>query len=320
MYESFYGFREKPFSMRPDPGYLYLGEEHSMALAVLKCGLMNEASFTVITGEIGAGKTTLIRYLLDQIKMDVSLGLISNTHRSFGELLPWMLSAFGLEYRNKEKAELYQTFVAFLANEYAYNRRTVLIIDEAQNMDADKLEELRVLSNINADKNQVLQVILVGQPELRSTLRRPDLTQFAQRITVTYHLKALTPRETDSYIQHRLNVAGGDPSLFDAMASRLVYEHSRGIPRVINSLCDTVLIYAFAEQSKTIDASLITKVVQDRKQNELFPTRRPDDEGERLNPFRNLQNGTEDGANTVNSKATLEDLRMLFGHRVNDKR
>lgn len=276
MYESFYEFREKPFSLLPDPEFLYLGETHSTALTMLETGLMNLAGITVITGEIGCGKTTLIRYLLSKMEQDTTVGLISNTHRSFGELMPWVLLAYGLEYRNKEKAERYEAFVNFLIQEYAQGRRTVLIIDEAQNLASDMLEELRTLSNINADKDQVLQLILVGQPEIRDILRSANLEQFVQRIAVDYHLEALGSEETCDYIQHRLRVAGGDPSLFDAAACDVVYHHSRGIPRLINLLCDTALIYGFAEKEQRIGAGLVNEVAADKLKGGIFPAKSQD--------------------------------------------
>jgi len=154
MYEAFYNLKEKPFTLLPDPGFLYLSKRHRMALTMLEYGLMNQAGFTVISGDIGAGKTTLIRHLLNNIDQEHTVGLISNTHRSFGELLQWVLLAFNLEHRDMDKVEMYRRFVDFIIDEYAHNRRTVLIIDEAQNMEAETLEELRMLSNINADKDQ----------------------------------------------------------------------------------------------------------------------------------------------------------------------
>ena len=270
MYESFYGLREKPFSLLPDPGFLYLGSKHSMALTMLQYGLVNQAGFTVIAGEIGCGKTTLIRCLLNQMEQDVTVGLISNTQRAIGELLQWVLLAFGLDYRNKEKVELYETFIDFVIGEYSKHRRTVLIVDEAQNLEVQTLEELRMLSNINADKDQVLQLILVGQPELRKKLRRPELVQFAQRIAVDYYLEPLGPEETQEYIHHRLHVAGGDPSLFDAEACRVVHQYSHGVPRLTNILCDTALVYGFADRREKIDAALVREVVLDKGRSTLF--------------------------------------------------
>lgn len=271
MYENYYGFREKPFSINPDPGFLYFSPKHRMAFDLLEYGLMNQAGFNVITGEIGTGKTTLIRHLLGQMGADVTVGLISNTHQSFGELLQWILFAFNLEYRGKEKVEMFHTFLDFLLEQYSQNKRVVLIVDEAQNMAAQTLEELRMLSNVNADKDQVLQVILVGQAGLRDTLQRPDLEQFAQRIAVDYHLEALDIEETRTYIGHRTKIAGVNDHVFDDAACEAVYQHSRGVPRLINLLCDTALVYGFAEQKKKIDAQTVHDVAADKRKGGIFP-------------------------------------------------
>ncbi|MFK8016607.1 MAG: ExeA family protein [Gammaproteobacteria bacterium] len=273
MYEEFYGFSEKPFTLLPDPAFLFLGKKHKMALTMLQYGMVNNAGFSVITGEIGSGKTTLIRQLLDEMDAETTVGLISNTHQSFGELLQWVLMAFGLDYKGKEKIERYETFMNFVVDEYANGRRTVLIIDEAQNLAVDTLEELRMLSNINADKNQVLQLVMVGQPELRATLMLPSLKQFAQRISVSYHLDALSAQETVDYIHHRLGVVGGKPELFPESACSMVWYYSRGVPRVINSICDTALVYGFAEQTEEITGPLIQDVVRDRKLGGVFAGR-----------------------------------------------
>jgi type II secretory pathway predicted ATPase ExeA len=273
MYESFYGFKEKPFSLLPDPAFLFMSEKHRRALAMLRYGVMNEAGFTVITGEIGSGKTTLIRLLLNEINHDytTTVGIVSNTHRTFGELLEWVLLAFKLEYRGKKKVELYQTLAEFIAKEYSQGRRTVLVIDEAQNLDVEALEELRMLSNINADNNQLLQLILLGQPALQEILRLPELHQFAQRIAVAFNLKTLNLEETWQYIRHRLQIAGGDPNLFDTKACAAVYYYTRGTPRLINVLCDTALVYAFGEQKLRIDADLICEVVQEKIKEGILP-------------------------------------------------
>jgi len=272
MYEGFYGFREKPFSILPDPAFLYFSRKHSLALDLVEYGMMNQAGFNVITGEIGTGKTTLVRYLLHRLERDVTVGLISNTHRSFGELLQWILFAFKLDHRGKEKVEMFQIFVDFLVEQYAQNRRTLLIVDEAQNMSIDTLEELRMLSNVNADKDQVLQIILVGQAGLRETLRRPELEQFAQRIAVDYHLQPLDRAETHGYIRHRLKVAGANGSLiFDARACDAVFAASRGLPRLINLVCDTALVYGFAAQTRDIGAATIDEVVRDKVRGGIFP-------------------------------------------------
>ena len=274
MYEHFYGLREKPFSLLPDPGFLYPSAKHRTAMTLMEYGLLNQTSFSVITGGIGTGKTTLIRHLLNQIDRNVTVGLITNTHRSFGELLQWVLMAFNLDYIGKDNVTLYHTFIDFLIREYAKNRRTILIVDEAQNMTPDTLEELRMLSNVNTDKDHVLQVFLVGQAELRDTLRRPDLEQFAQRIGIDYHLEGLNLLETQEYIRHRITVAGGDPGLFEDPACEVIYRHSSGIPRLINLLCDTTLVYGYAEGAPRITASLATYVAQEKRRGGIFPISR----------------------------------------------
>ena len=277
MYENFYNFREKPFSLLPDSGFLYLSEKHRMALTLLEYGLMNQAGFTVISGDIGTGKTTLIRQLLNQIDETIKVGLISNTHQTFGDLMQWIALAYDLPHHGKNKVELYQDFMDFIIREYAQGRRTVLIVDEAQNMSAETLEELRMLSNVNADKDQVLQVILVGQRELRDTLRRPDLVQFAQRIGVDYHLEPLGEQETIDYIRHRCTKAGGSTDLFSEEACQQVFKATGGVPRLINLLCDTALVYSYAEQREHIDAKLVSDVARDKQKGGLFPQSNPTD-------------------------------------------
>ena len=244
-----------------------------MALTLLEYGLLNQASFSVITGDIGTGKTTLIRQLLNQMERDTVVGLITNTHSSFGELLQWILLAFNLESPSKEKVDMYKTFMDFLIKQYAANLRSVLIIDEAQNMGAQALEELRMLSNVNSEKDQILQVILVGQPGLRDNLRDPRLEQFAQRIAVDYNLEPLNLEETSQYIRHRLSIAGGNPELFEDTACKAVFHYSGGIPRLINLLCDTALVYGYAEQAPRIGAKFIEDVARDKQQSRIVPLR-----------------------------------------------
>ena len=270
MYEVFYGFKEKPFSLTPDPAFLYLGSRHSTGLTMLQYGLTNRAGVTILTGEVGSGKTTLIRKLLDEIEEDIAVGLISNTHSSFGNLMQWVSVAFDLQCRSNSKAVLYDRFTQFLITQYAEGKRTLLIVDEAQNLSATTLEELRLLSNINADKDQVLQLVLVGQPELRETLQLPKLRQFVQRIGVDFHLAPLSAEETDNYIMHRLRVAGGDEFLFGAVARRFIHYQCGGIPRLINAICDTALVYAFAEQTQSVAEELVCNMVLERVDAGLF--------------------------------------------------
>lgn len=294
MYESFYGFLEKPFSLLPDPGFLFLGRRHSMAYAMLQYGVRSQAGFTVVAGEVGSGKTTLIRHLLDQLDKDITVGLISNTHSSFGELLEWVLLAFSIPHQGLDKVARFHRFTDFLISEYSKRRRTVLIIDEAQNLGAETLEELRMLSNINADKSLVLQLILVGQPELRDLLRRPSLKQFAQRVSVAYYLGALGIDETISYVRHRLRTAGGDPRLFEEDALDVIHHASRGVPRVINTICDMALVYGFAANSRRISRETVEEVLRDRLETGLFASPLEDEaeavrtsEAQKLRPVGN---------------------------------
>jgi len=270
MYEEFYGFTEKPFSLLPDADFLYLGKKHSAAYAMLEYGLMNQAGFTVITGEVGSGKTTLIRKLLDDLHDDVTIGLISNTPQNIGQLLQWILMAFDQDYREENQVALYDQFNRFLIDQYSQNKRTVLIIDEAQNLHPQILEELRMLSNINADKYQILQIILVGQPQLLSLLKEPTLEQFRQRIASDYYLKALDRTETGRYINHRMFHAGVERAVFDDKAIDLVYKASKGIPRLINVICDMTLVYGFAEQIQQIDEALVQAVLEDKANSGLI--------------------------------------------------
>lgn len=265
MYEKFYGLNEKPFSLAPDPAFLYMAKGHTMAYSMLEYSLTNEsAGICVISGEIGSGKTTLIRKLLSSMDQEFTTGLITNTHSDFGNLLQWVSMAFSLDYKNKEPIELYENFVNFAIDQYARGNRTVLIIDEVQNLSYEALEELRMLSNINADKHQVLYLILVGQPELREKFNVEKMKQFNQRITVSYHLKELNQQDSAIYIKHRLKTAGGDPEIFTDAACRAVWSYSKGIPRIINTLCDTALVYAFAEQKNKVDIQAISEVIADR--------------------------------------------------------
>ncbi len=271
MYESFYGLKEKPFSMLPDPGFLYLSKKHQKALTLFEYGLMNHAGFCVISGEIGSGKTTLLRKLLENMNHKIRVGMITNTHQDFGNLLDWVLSAFDIHEKGLNEVEKHQRFVDFLIEQYAAKRHTMLIVDEAQNMSASKLEELRMLSNINADKDQILQIILAGQPELKDTLGLPELKQFVQRIAVDYHLDALDQDDTRGYIAHRLSVAGANHPIFTEAASDLIHKYSGGIPRLINLLCDTAMVYGFADQLAEIDEDLVVDMLLERMQGSLVP-------------------------------------------------
>jgi len=266
MYESYFNFSERPFSLLPDPQFLYMTRQHNMALAMLEYGLSSRAGFTVITGEIGAGKTTLMRALLEKEDGEITYGLLNNLScTNIEELLQWICFAFGLEFEDKSHVELYNDFVHFLIEEYAEGRRVVIIIDEAQQLDANLIEQLRMFSNINSGKHLLLQFVLIGQPELRDILQRPDLVQFAQRVSVDYHLDGLSEADTARYVAHRIETVGGDPKIFDAAVLELIAKASRGIPRVINVLCDTALFYTYTKEEASVTMETLHDVLADKE-------------------------------------------------------
>lgn len=272
MYERHFGFAVKPFALTPDPAFLYASREHAMALTMLEYGLESQAAFSLLTGDIGSGKTTLVRMLLRQLGNQVMVGLISNSHSRFTSIHGWALSALGIVPSDDSDIAVYEALVDSFVREYGRGRRTLLIIDEAQNLSIDALEELRLLSNVNSEKDLVLQILLVGQPELRIKLSRPELTQFAQRVSVDFHLKPLDRQETHTYIHHRLKVAGGNTALFLPEAIDFMYGRTNGVPRLLNQLGDFALVYAFADGRQTIDADLVAQVVRDRSGGHSLPS------------------------------------------------
>ena len=266
IYTEYFGLAERPFTLLPDPDFLYWSEAHSRAYAMLEYGMLTFAPITVITGEIGAGKTTLIRHLLRSLPEEFTVGLISNAQGNRGELLHWVLMALGVPTdTNATYVQLFAQFQDFLIEEYASGRRTMLIFDEAQNLSVETLEELRMFSNINADKDELIQLVLVGQPELRATISQPGLAQFAQRVSAEYHIPGMSAGTVIGYIAHRLQVAGASREIFTPAACECVHLASRGIPRLVNQICDYALVYAFTDGLEKVDASVIEQVVTDRR-------------------------------------------------------
>ena len=264
LYTAHFGLTERPFSLLPDPGFLFWSAEHQRAYTMLEYGIVTRAPITLITGEVGAGKTTLLQYLLGTVSEEVRIGLISNAHGDRGELLRWVLMALGEPApRDAGYVDLFAQFQSFLIAEYAAGRRVVLIFDEAQNLSRESLEELRMFTNINAGKDELLQLVLVGQPELRETIRRPDLTQFAQRVAASFHLPAMDAATVRGYIRHRLAVAGADHEIFSLSATDAVHEATHGVPRLVNQLCDLAMVYAYTKGQKRILRLTVQQVLDD---------------------------------------------------------
>jgi type II secretory pathway predicted ATPase ExeA len=267
MYLEHYGFKQAPFNLAPDPDCLYLSSKHRIGLSMLQYGLSEAAGgLTVITGDVGAGKTTLLRKMLQQLDYErLNVGVINNTLGFEEHLIRWVASAFKIPYEDKDDIALFRLFQQYLIDQYARGKQTVLIVDEAQNLLAKSLEELRLLTNINAEKDQLLKIVLLGQPELLSLLSKPELSQIAQRVSVEYHLEPLNQEDTHHYISHRLEVAGGDPEIFSPKAVDVVFYLSGGVPRLINTLCDYALLYGFANGQAKISFKSLLESAQGRR-------------------------------------------------------
>lgn len=273
MYADFFGLERDPFSIAPDPRYLFMSERHRDALAHLLYGLGGGGGFVLLTGEIGTGKTTLTRLFLEQVPPSCKVAYIFNPKLTVPELLQTICEEFGIEVapgRDATTKDRIDALNAFLLQAHAEGSNCVLVIDEAQNLSADVLEQLRLLTNLETAERKLLQIVLVGQPELRDMLATPGLEQLAQRVIARYHLGRLTVPETAQYVQHRMEVAGLKRALpFDAGAVRRVHQHARGVPRRINLLCDRALLGAFAHSRERVDAAIV-----DRAAVEVFGTPR----------------------------------------------
>ncbi len=267
LYTDHFNFSERPFSLLPAPDFLFWSQAHTRAFAILEYGLVTRAPLTVVTGEVGTGKTTLVQALLKQIDEDITVGLVSNAQGGRGDLLRWVLSALNIPPDpSDDYVTLFEQFQDFVIDEYASGRFVVLIIDEAQNLTHEALEELRMLTN----KDEILQLILLGQPELRMRITDPSLRQFAQRVTATYHLDPMDLATTRQYIRHRLCHVGGTGQEISPQAIRLIHETSQGIPRMINKICDLALVYTASAGHKTVSVTTIKELVND---GVILPTR-----------------------------------------------
>ncbi len=271
MYVKFYGLKKKPFSLSPDPDALFMSPKHEKVYTHLRYAIFENKNFVVITGEIGAGKTTLINFLLRQIKKPFKIAYICNTLLSPVQFLKLICQELNVPVEDNDKPKILNILRNHLLKEYKSDRRVILIIDEAQNLSFQTLEEIRLISNLETEKEPLWQIILVGQPELRKKLKHPALKQFTQRVTVYCHLEPLNKEETYKYIKHRLRMAGAkDLNIFTDSAIEAIYKYSKGIPRLINIICDTALVYGFADGLFYIDENVIEEVVKDRQEEGLF--------------------------------------------------
>lgn len=264
IYTEHFGLTARPFALTPDPDFLYWPQSHQRAYTMLEYGVRANAPITLITGDVGAGKTTLLLHLVRSLGSEMTVGLISNPHGSRAELLRWVLHALQQPADLTESyVDLFSRFQNFLLSEYAAGRSVVLIFDEAQNLTAEALEELRMFININSGKDEVLQLVLIGQPELRDLVSRPAMRQFAQRVAASYHLTAMDLKTVRGYIPHRLKIAGCEKRIFSAPAVNLIYEMTGGVPRLVNQLCDLSLVYAFTRGKTVVSVQTVQQVIDD---------------------------------------------------------
>jgi len=269
MYERHFGLKQRPFSIAPDPRYLFMSERHREALAHLLYGVQGGGGFVLLTGDVGAGKTTVCRCFLEQLPERCNVAYIFNPKLTVEELLKTVCAEFRIPYRHEGPGvptvkDYVDALNEFLLRTHAVRQTSVLIIDEAQNLSVRVLEQLRLLTNLETNERKLLQIILIGQPELRAMLTRPDMEQLAQRVIARYHLEALTEEETGHYVAHRLGVAGlRQANPFDQRAIRRVFRYSRGVPRRINLLCDRALLGAYADSKPTVDRRIIDKAAEE---------------------------------------------------------
>lgn len=263
-YLNYFNLDQRPFTLLPDPGFMYWSPLHKRGYSILQFGIMSCAPITVLTGEIGAGKTTLIQHLLKDMEESITVGLISNAQGGRGELLQWVMHALGLPFeKDAAYVQLFQALQEFLVSEYAQGRRVVLIFDEAQNLTVEGLEEIRMLTNINANTDELIQLVLVGQPELRDMVLDPKMRQLTQRVAASFHLERMDAPSVESYIRHRMKVAGGTGDEFTEEACKLIFEKTRGVPRLVNQLCDFTLLYAWTNETKNVDEDTVQQVIDD---------------------------------------------------------
>ena len=271
MYNKFYGFTESPFNLTPNSRFFFASHKHTEALDSLIYAIDQRKGFVVITGEIGSGKTTVCRTLLNQLNRHTQVALITNTHLNSRDLLMTILEEYEIEYTLGTKSKLLSQLNHYLITQLERNNNVVLIIDEAQNLKPSVLEEIRMLSNLETETEKLIQIILLGQPELKQKLALNSLEQLRQRVSVYFHLSPLNSEETKEYVQHRLKVASGNSNreYFTDGALNLVYQFSKGVPRLINQVCDNALLTGYVEEVVVVDERIIGEVIQESAVNQL---------------------------------------------------
>lgn len=273
MYHKFYGFKEAPFNLTPNSRFFYESNKHVEALSTLIYAIESRKGFVVITGDIGSGKTTVCRTLLNKLDSRTQTALITNTHISGKDMLCSILDDLNIEYTPGSKAQLLSQLNVYLIQQLRNDNNVVVIIDEAQNLKPAVLEEVRMLSNLETENEKLVQIILLGQPELKQKLALPQLEQLRQRIAVFYHLTPLTQEDAIKYILHRLRVASSsDKKYFTDEALGLIYQSSKGVPRLINQLCDSALLNGFIYEKEVVDLDLMQEVVKESPSSQIVVT------------------------------------------------
>ena len=321
MYTTFFGLTCNPFQLTPDPEFLFLGKDHKKALTYVTYGISAGTGFILVTGEVGTGKTTLLRKILKELNKDIKVARVNNTLVSSEQLIAMISDDFGIETQGKDKTRLLRELTDFIISQYAQGFRTTLIIDEAQNLSPELLEEVRLLSNLETDKNKLLQIILAGQPELKQTLAVPKLRQLRQRISISCHINPLGRDEIEEYIFHRLGIAGNRSAVtFLEGAVDLLHDATHGVPRLINIFCDFLLLAAFSEGTKKISVDLVKEIAQDldsdtRYWKDIVPEK---EQGIEPNVLKSVLMRLDAIESTMHgslvSKADIEELAIKFAH------
>lgn len=271
MYEEFFHLKAKPFELVPNPTFLYMSNTHKKAMHYLYYGIKEKAGFILLTGEVGSGKTTLISDLIKRVDPTVTLARVFNTKVNSDQLLAMINDDFGLDVKEKDKILLLKDLNDFLIEQHIKGHNAVLIIDEAQNLKPDLLEDIRMLSNLETDTAKLLQIVLVGQPELRDILSKPEMRQLRQRISISCRILPLNRKETEEYIFHRLEIAGNrEAVVFADGCMDIIYGQCKGIPRLVNIICDFILVTAFIEEQTMIDTAMLRDIVADLDFEKLY--------------------------------------------------